>query len=48
MEGIKALLKNERGVVLVISLMILTLLVGAGVGAIVSTQTDLNLTSPVC
>ena len=42
MEGIKALLKNERGVVLVISLMILTLLVGAGVGAIVSTQTDLK------
>ncbi len=42
MEGIKALLKNERGVVLVISLMILTLLVGAGIGAIVSTQTDLK------
>lgn len=42
MEGIKALLKNERGVVLVISLMILALLVGAGVGAIVSTQTDLK------
>ncbi len=42
MEGIKALLKNERGVVMVISLMILTLLIGAGVGAIVSTQTDLK------
>lgn len=42
MEEIKALLKNERGVVMVISLMILTLLIGAGVGAIVSTQTDLK------
>ncbi len=42
MKEIKEILNNERGVVLVISLMILTLLVGAGVGAIVSTQTDLK------
>lgn len=31
---------NERGIVLVIALLILALLMGAGVGAIVSTQTD--------
>ena len=42
MKEIKEILNNERGVVMVISLMILTLLVGAGVGAIVSTQTDLK------
>ena len=42
MEGIMELLRNERGVVLVISLLILALLVGAGVGALVSTQTDLK------
>ncbi len=41
----KEFLTNERGVVLVISLLILTLLIGAGVGAIVSTQTDLRISA---
>jgi len=35
-------LKNERGIVLVITLLILSLLIGAGTGAIVSTQMDLK------
>jgi len=35
---------DERGMVLVISLMILSLLLGTGLGAIVSTQTDLKTT----
>ena len=35
---------DERGMVLVISLMILSLLLGAGLGAIVSTQADLKTT----
>ena len=39
------LLANERGMILVISLMILALLLGAGVGAIVSMQTDLKSSS---
>ena len=47
MKEMKEILDNERGVVLVISLMILTLLVGAGVGAIVSTQTDLKTSGNV-
>ena len=47
MVTVKALLKNERGVVLVIALMILSLLVGAGVGAIVSTQTDLKTSANI-
>ncbi len=42
MEGIKSLLKNERGVVMVISLLLLALLVAAGVGTIVLTQSDLK------
>lgn len=41
----KALLNSEQGMVLVISLLILALLIGAGVGAIVSTQTDLKTSS---
>ena len=41
----KEFLDNERGVVLVISLLILALLIGAGVGAIVSTQTDLRISA---
>lgn len=40
METFKKLMANERGVILVISLLILALLIGAGVGAIVSMQTD--------
>ena len=47
MNEIKAILKDERGVVMVISLLILALLVGAGVGAIVSTQTDLKTSGNV-
>ena len=47
MVTVKTLLKDERGVVMVISLLILALLVGAGVGAIVSTQTDLKTSSNV-
>jgi len=47
MVTVKTLLKNERGVVMVISLLILALLVGAGVGAIVSTQTDLKTSGNV-
>src|SRR3989337_2556140 len=39
------LLANERGMILVISLLILALLLGAGVGAIVSMQTDLRTSS---
>lgn len=42
MERCKKLLADERGIVLVISLLILALLMGAGVGAIVSMQTDLK------
>jgi len=42
MKEIKEILNNERGVILAISLMILVLFVGAGVGAIVSMQTDLK------
>ena len=41
----KEFLTNERGVVLVISLLILALLIGAGVGAIVSMQTDLRISA---
>ncbi|MEE8159542.1 MAG: PilX N-terminal domain-containing pilus assembly protein [Dehalococcoidia bacterium] len=42
MERIKKLVESERGIVLVITLLILTLLIGAGTGALVSTQTDLK------
>lgn len=45
METLRKLLANERGMILVISLLILALLLGAGVGAIVSTQTDLKTSS---
>lgn len=42
MKTFKHPLANQRGIVLVISLMVLALLLGAGVGAIVSVQTDLR------
>jgi Tfp pilus assembly protein PilV len=42
MKALKILLEDDRGVVLGISLLILALLLGAGVGAMVSTQTDLR------
>ena len=45
MNGFRKLLNNERGMILVISLLILALLLGAGVGAIVSMQTDLKTSS---
>ena len=45
MKTFRKLLANEQGMILVISLMILTLLLGAGVGAIVSMQTDLRTSS---
>lgn len=45
MERVKKLVTNERGVILVISLLIMALLIGAGVGAIVSMQTDLRTSS---
>ena len=41
----RRLLHNQQGMILVISLLILALLLGAGVGAIVSTQTDLKTSS---
>lgn len=44
MKILKALFKNEQGIVLAISLLILTLLVASGMGAIFSTQMDLNST----
>lgn len=45
MKTFGKLLNNERGMILVISLLILALLLGAGVGAIVSMQTDLKTSS---
>lgn len=45
MKTFRKLLNNERGMILVISLLILALLLGAGVGAIVSMQTDLKTSS---
>lgn len=42
MNAFRRLLDDERGMVMAISLLILALLIGAGVGAIVSTQTDLK------
>src|SRR3970040_1960436 len=45
MRAVSKLLANERGMILVISLMILALLLGAGVGGIVSMQTDLRTSS---
>lgn len=41
----RKLLGDEQGMILVISLLVLALLIGAGVGAIVSTQTDLKTSS---
>lgn len=41
----RKMLANDQGMILVISLLILALLLGAGVGAIVSTQTDLKTSS---
>lgn len=45
MKTFRKLLANKQGMILVISLMILSLLLGAGVGAIVSMQTDLRTSS---
>src|SRR3990172_10062112 len=45
MKTFEKSLADEQGMILVISLMILTLLLGAGVGAIVSMQTDLRTSS---
>lgn len=45
MQVLKGLLSNQRGMVLVISLLILALLLAAGVGAIISVQTDLRTSS---
>lgn len=42
MKPFRPILANEQGIVLVLSLLILALLFGAGVGAIVSVQTDLR------
>jgi Tfp pilus assembly protein PilX len=47
MNEIKAILKDERRVVLVIAFMVLSLLVGVGVGAIVSIQTDLKTSANI-
>lgn len=41
-KACQKILANERGIILVISLLILALLMGAGVGAFVSMQTDLK------
>ena len=45
MGVVRKVLDDERGMILVISLLILALLLGAGVGAIVSMQTDLKTSS---
>ena len=45
MDVVRKLLGSEQGMILVLSLLILALLMGAGVGAIVSTQTDLKTSS---
>lgn len=45
MGTMRKLLADEHGMILVLSLLILALLMGAGVGAIVSTQTDLKTSS---
>ena len=45
MKSLMKLLADERGMILVITLLILALLIGAGVGAIVSMQTDLRTSS---
>lgn len=45
MKAFRKLLLDEHGMILVISLLILALLLGAGVGAIVSMQTDLRTSS---
>ncbi len=43
MDAVKRLLDDERGIVLVISLLILTLLMGAGAGTSALVQTDLKI-----
>ncbi len=43
MDAVKRLLDDERGVVLVISLLILTLLIGVGAGTSALVQTDLKI-----
>jgi Tfp pilus assembly protein PilX len=45
MGAMKRLLADQRGMILVLSLLILALLMGAGAGAIISTQTDLKTSS---
>ena len=45
MGTMRKLLTDEHGMILVLSLLILALLMGAGVGAILSTQTDLKTSS---
>ncbi len=45
MGVVRKVLDDDRGMILVITLLILALLLGAGVGAIVSTQTDLKTSS---
>ncbi len=45
MRTLKALFKSEHGVVLAISLLVLTMLIAGGMGAIFSTQMDLNTSS---
>lgn len=45
MGAMKKLSANQQGMILVLSLLILALLMGAGVGAIISTQTDLKTSS---
>src|SRR3989338_2848372 len=45
MKARRTVLNNEKGVILVISLLILALLIGDGAGTIVSTQTDLKTSS---
>jgi len=45
MGAMKRLLGDQQGMILVLSLLILALLMGAGVGAIISTQTDLKTSS---
>ena len=45
MDAVKRLLGDERGFVLMISLLVLALLMGAGAGAMVLVQTDLKISS---
>ena len=45
MNQIKELLNSERGMMLVVTLLVLSLLLGVGAGAIVSTQRNLKTSS---